>query len=236
MRLAFILFGFFLISIACTGSEGDFVKTPIQSDLTYDQTKAKIVTDRQALVLQFNSGTATEKEAALQAAGKRLRTAIIDDIIPYWYGTPWDFNGITRTPGTGQIACGYFVTTVLQDAGIILERAGLAQLASSEIIKALCVGHTYDWISGKTREQFLEGMKAKPEGIYIVGLDNHIGFLQHTAAADWFIHASYLDPVCVVKEKAGASKVLAASKVFVVGQFSPSRALVESWLKQTKME
>ncbi|HEY1086629.1 MAG TPA: hypothetical protein VGE37_03005, partial [Archangium sp.] len=36
---------------------------------------------------------------------------------PAWAGTVWDFNGTSTVPGEGKIACGYDVTTVLEQAG-----------------------------------------------------------------------------------------------------------------------
>ncbi len=43
-------------------------------------------------------------------AGKALEESVVNKLIPFWYGTPWDFNGYTHIPGSGVIACGYFVT------------------------------------------------------------------------------------------------------------------------------
>ena len=49
---------------------------------------------------------------------KKLCCETIHNGIPgYWIGTVWDFNGVTRTPKQGAIACGYFVTNVLTDLG-----------------------------------------------------------------------------------------------------------------------
>ena len=59
-----------------------------------------------------------------------LLTAI-DAHFEHWKGTPWDFNGTTRIPGQGTIACGYFVTTALQDAGFDLPRYRCGQMAES---------------------------------------------------------------------------------------------------------
>ncbi|RYD70663.1 MAG: hypothetical protein EOP53_25020, partial [Sphingobacteriales bacterium] len=45
----------------------------------------------------------------------------------YWDGTVWDFNGTTRKPGEGSIACGYFITTILEDIGLKISRIKMAQ-------------------------------------------------------------------------------------------------------------
>jgi len=62
---------------------------------------------------------------------------IVDDIIPYWYGTPWEFYGTTEKPKQGSIACGYFVSTILKHAGYNVEKNKMAQQASELIIKSL---------------------------------------------------------------------------------------------------
>jgi hypothetical protein len=43
----------------------------------------------------------------------------------------------SETPGRGEIACGYFVSTVLRDAGFGVERVRLAQQASERIVRTL---------------------------------------------------------------------------------------------------
>ena len=37
-----------------------------------------------------------------------LSGILFDSIFPYWYGTKWDYNGVTQEPRIGKIACGYF--------------------------------------------------------------------------------------------------------------------------------
>ena len=58
-----------------------------------------------------------------------LTRSIYNDLLPAWYGTPWDFNGTSEVPQQGKIACGYFVSTILRDAGWKVERVRLAQQA-----------------------------------------------------------------------------------------------------------
>ena len=64
-----------------------------------------------------------------------LLDTVRDELIPPWVGTEWAFYGTTQTPGEGEIACGYFVSTVLRDAGVKVERVKLAQQASEYIVK-----------------------------------------------------------------------------------------------------
>ena len=56
-----------------------------------------------------------------------LEEGIVNGLIPFWYGTEWDFYGYTSVPKQGKIACGYFISTVLLHGGFILNRYTLAQ-------------------------------------------------------------------------------------------------------------
>src|SRR5688572_15466983 len=74
----------------------------------------------------FLAGVKTEREKLKSkplADSKEYFFQLINYKIPlYWTGTPWDFNGVTRKPGEGKIACGYFITNTLTDLGFTLER------------------------------------------------------------------------------------------------------------------
>ena len=77
------------------------------------------------------------RKMSIQKAGQQFVDNIAQQIVPHWIGTPWDFNGITQSPGKGKIACGYFVTTVLRDAGVKINRVKMAQCASETKINSL---------------------------------------------------------------------------------------------------
>jgi hypothetical protein len=162
------------------------------------------------------------KEALLQnpdiSKEYLLTNFIVDSLLSCWYGTPWDFNGTTQQPGNGTIACGYFVTTILQDAGINLNRIKLSQCASEEMIKKLSFKNSISRFSNQPLTVFAEKMKQKEDGLYIVGLDFHTGFIYHKGDELFFIHASYATPKVVRKEKVIESGVLAASKYKIIGK------------------
>jgi hypothetical protein len=133
-----------------------------------------------------------------------------------WYGTNWDFNGTTRQPQKGSIACGYFVTTVLEDIGIKLNRIRLAQCASSILIEHTC--SNISSYSNKPLQHFVSQIKAKGPGLYITGLDNHTGFIYNDGRGVYFIHSSYYTPKAVIKERAIESPVLGNSKLRMIGK------------------
>ena len=147
---------------------------------------------------------------------EKLPQYIADSLVPCWYGTPWDFNGCTITPQKGKIACGYFVTTVLKDAGVNINRVKMATCPSSILIKAVCSEiKTY---GNKPVSDFISRVKQKEPGLFIVGLDKHTGFIYNDGSDVYFIHSSYYAPKCVVKEKAAESPALIYSNIRMIGR------------------
>ena len=199
---------------------------------TYHQAQTKIEAERNALFFAYNSAhTALEKSAVLDRAREALIHSAYDDLFEFWYGTPWDFYGTTETPGQGKIACGYFVTTVLRDLGLNVQRAQLAQQASENIIRSLTTDAYIKRYRLKSISDFVEDVRKAGPGIYIVGLDVHVGFIINVNDEVYFVHSSYMDPLCVVKERALDSKILAASKYRVLGKISADDELILKWLR-----
>lgn len=155
---------------------------------------------------------------------------IDQQLIPFWIGTPWDFNGTTQIPGKGYIACGYFVTTVLRDAGVNLNRVKLAQQASETMIKSLT--KMVEHYPNCSFAEFIQKIKAKGVGLSIIGLDNHTGFLYYDGKELYFIHSSYVGTGRVAKEVASSNAILQYSNYKVVGFISRDKAFIKRWLAQ----
>jgi len=141
-----------------------------------------------------------------------------DSLFPCWYGTPWSFYGTTEEPGKGAIACGYFVTTVLRDIGFRIQRIKLAQCPSEEMIKVVCTHKSIRRYSNASISHFTKEAKQMGLGLYIVGLDNHTGFILNDGNEVYFVHSTFVKPACVISEKVIESKILAASKYRVIGK------------------
>ena len=73
-------------------------------------------------------------------------------------------------------------------------------------------------------------MYTKGNGIYIVGLDNHVGLYQVKNEESWFCHSTVIYPSCVIKEKAAYSPALQYSSYRVVGKLSDYETLTKQWL------
>lgn len=186
---------------------------------------------------------ALKKQCAAQWQGMTLEKkqhlftqVMADSILPYWLGTPWGFYGTSETPGQGQIACGYFVTTTLRDAGLALQRTKLAQCASEQMIGTLVQRAHIQRFSHVPLADFVMAIKKQGYGLYIIGLDSHTGFLYHNGQELYFIHASYIGAKVVTKELAGSSVILQASRYRVTGKISADAVALDKWAKQVKGE
>ncbi len=160
-----------------------------------------------------------------------LEEVLINKIFPFWYGTPWDFNGHTDVPNEGNIACGYFVSTTLKHLGFNLNRYKLAQQLPIHEAKTLSVGEPILKIKNDDFEICLEKIKTNlSNGIYFVGLDvNHVGFLLKRKKHLLFIHANYGSPAEVIIENAAKSPVLNSFRHFYIAKVSTNLTLLEYW-------
>jgi len=191
---------------------------------SYDSMKIIISKQRQALY-------ASKEQRNYDLLERRFVSIIVDSIFPYWYGTSWDFNGTTQTPGKGSIACGYFVSTILKDADIPLNRVKLGQSASQVFIKTFANKKGTTIFSDKPLDSTLNFIKSKGIGLFIIGLDFHVGFIYNDGKNIWFIHSKWSNPKAVVKENAAESGILYYSKYRIVGKISNNKMLLDSWVK-----
>ena len=168
----------------------------------------------------------------IQKASQLLLVNLVDSVFPAWDGTKWDFNGITNVPRQGVIACGYFVSTTLKHVGFNLNRYKMAQQAASVIIKETCgkkqVSRFHDM------DTLLITLRAKPNGLYIVGLDYHVGFLLVEDERVYFIHSDFFNGK-VVRELAKNSVAFSSSTVYVLGQLTGNTNLIKKWLNGSRI-
>ncbi len=134
----------------------------------------EIITKRDAFMFEYENSNSIKKDSIILDARNYLIHTMATELFPYWYGTKWDFNGTTRIPRKGRIACGYFVTNVLTDVGFNIPRIKWAQSASEVFIKKLANNK----VKRFTNEQIANVEKYlinSGNGLYLVGLDNHTG-------------------------------------------------------------
>lgn len=161
-------------------------------------------------------------------AGAHLLFDVIHHkMFAYWHGTTWDFNGTTQTPGKGEIACGYFLTTVMKHTGFDIKRVWMAQQASSVLIKAYCSNINTSNSLDKVK-QYLS--KQPDNSVFIVGLDSHTGFVTKKGSEYYLIHSNYIGREGVVKEKLDDAQVLNHNSFFMIGNVSQNRPVIQQWM------
>jgi hypothetical protein len=206
---------------------------PAFSNAAYRSTLAHLQARRAHLAAQYRlAATPAARGEVLARARTLLLTALDSTIFPAWEGTPWEFYGQSWEPRRGSIACGYFVTTTLHDAGLRLQRSLLAKQASEVIIKNLTAEPYIHRYRGLSQAEFVRQVQALGPGLYVLGLDFHAGFLRvHEGGAVQMVHSSFLAPTAVVREAADSAPAL-ESKYRVVGKISADDALLRAWLLQ----
>lgn len=174
------------------------------------------------------------KDSLISVAQEFLFDKIVNEIFPAWYNTKWDFNGTTTIPQKGKIACGYFVTTVLEHAGFKLPRVKWAQLASEAII--LKLNKDVKKFRNRPVKEVIDYISNSGKGLYIVGLDIHVGFIVNDGEEISFVHSNYYKPeIGVMKESLEGKNPLADSKYRVIGKIL-HQTMVEKWLPGKSLE
>lgn len=179
---------------------------------------------------RYRKAKNAKDQKAVIAEARQLLEHTLPEMMRCWLGTQWDFNGTTTEPGSGKIACGYFVTTVFKEAGFEIERNTLAQQASQSIIRTFLSQDELRLRVGVPYKTFrFETMRGTP-GIYLVGLDSHVGFVVVKDQEFRFIHSSGSRPWCVVDESSEEALVLERSNYRVLGNISGSDEVIRKWL------
>jgi hypothetical protein len=222
-----------LFAIACsTAQSTDRAPPPRQGGvrtIEYGTEVARLEAVRRRLAGEHRRArTAPARRAVLARARDAVFAGVADRLLPAWFGTPWSFNGTTETPRRGQIACGYLVTTVLRDAGFRVERARLAQQASERIIRTLVPEGAIRRFRNRPVAEVVGSVRARGTGLYLVGLDNHVGFLVARAGRVEFCHASWAPPGAATCEPAREALAM-VSRYHVVGKLL-GPYLLRRWL------
>lgn len=153
-----------------------------------------------------------------------------EKVYSQWENTPWDFNGTTETPKQGAIACGFFVTTVLRDMGVKINRTKLAICPSLSMMKTLTPTQKVQNLSNMNFPDFYTQLKKMGKGVYIIGLDFHTGFIVNDDHEIWFIHSNYQNRKGVVKEAVHVSSALQSSKTRWLISLTADTNFINKWI------
>jgi hypothetical protein len=198
----------------------------------YKGDKTKINSLRGSLFTKYSSVSDTiSKKVILDSARTVFTEKLLNTIIPYWYGTEWDFNGITAIPNEGKIACGYFVSTTLKDMGLNVNRYTLAQQSPQNEAKSISVDHKK--LTYFTGENIFDELPKLRSGLYFVGLNNHVGYIYVHKEIAYFIHSNYIDNKVVI-ERATDSRAFYSSKYYL-SPISWNDELILKWLNKEEI-
>jgi len=201
----------------------------------YTDIRDNLDASRKKLSVELKACTTDAQKKKVYSDGRALLIKTMSDsMFVCWYGTGWDFNGTSTTPRDGDIACGYFVTTLILHAGFDLQRVKLAQCASSSMINTLSPKGDVKIISNNQVQKVKDHILSKPDGIFILGLDNHTGFVVKKGTSLRFVHSNYTAGVDkVVSEDFDKSSVIQNNGYFVIGNFTGSDSTMEKWINKT---
>lgn len=199
-----------------------------KNEQDYNKLKSEIRAERDCF-FQTLKHQESKKDSILKAAEDYLVNVASQRLFPAWYGTPWDFNGISQKPQEGNIACGYFVTNTLIDLGFKLPRYRWAQSASEYYIKKLCPKDMQQF-SNADMVSIEKALRKSGKGLYLVGLDNHVGYLVVEEEKIRFVHSNYYDPeIGVMTEDLKESPAFINSEYHLIGKLF-SDEMMENWI------
>ena len=201
----------------------------------YATLKDEAVRCRKDLAAKYAKASSKEEKERVLAETRDFLETLLPAMMRCWLGTPWDFHGTAETPGQGKIACGYFVATVLRDAGFQVDRYKLARQPSQNIIRSFLPAESMTLRVGVPYENFANEVASAEHGVRIIGLDSHVAFLVTDADGFRFIHSSGSTPWCVVDEGRDQADVLRRSNYRVHGLLTGDRAVLLRWLKAEKI-
>jgi hypothetical protein len=196
----------------------------------YDSVKIEIKSQQFRLAQYYKNADEKTKKKIIQEAQSYIALTLNNELIPFWIDTEWDFNGTTETPRQGAIACGFFVSTVLMHAGFQLNKSHLSTGTASVMIRSLCNPSSIKTIPNKKFENFMAYLQTQNDGVYIVGLDKHVGLITKHQHQIYFIHSRKPRTAGVIKELASESPSLKSSSGFVIGNLLENESLVIAWL------
>jgi hypothetical protein len=205
---------------------------PDSNTVSYGELKDSIQKNRQKFHDRYFSLPALSAKRYLEEISDYWINTIGNDLFLQWQNTPWDFNGTTSTPHEGAIACGYFVTAMLQDMTVKLNRIKLSTCASSEMMKSLTPLQPIKRLNHLSYADFNTEIKKYGKGVYVIGLDFHTGFIVNDGKENWFIHSNYIGRKGVTKETVTSSEALQASKTRWVVSLTGDKDFLERWLRQ----
>jgi len=203
---------------------------------SYPQSKLKLKSLKNKLHLKYNTiRDSLQKEFFLDSISYIYANNLINEIVPHWYGTPWDMAGYSAKPNVGEVGCSYFVSNTLKHSGLNVNRYRLAQQGPENEANTVAINNTNSFNFGYYDfNEYSEMFNKIPEGVYFIGLDSHVGYFYKKDEQSIFIHSNYIDDK-VMAEVAETSLAFQSS-IYYFSKITGNKDLMLSWLKNKEVK
>lgn len=240
LALGSVLCGLAILAGEAAAEEADVVEVDRGAE-SFEELVAQIEARRQELHAQWKRGDREQRARVRDEARRYVVDAMVEQVFPRWIGMPWTMaiirDGLkpdARVPweqGRG-VSCSFFVVSTLENAGLRL--AGRRTFAGAVSLPVQ--------LSLSPRRQDLRrwhgigpaGLKRRMldwgDGLYIVGLNCHIGYIVVRGGDVRFVHSSYTEPYEVVDEPLVEAAAIANSPGYVVTALYRDDRLIDHWL------
>ncbi len=197
---------------------------------TYADLKSKMKTMQQKIKQEYLLlDDSISKKQFRDSIALVLTDILLNDFFPFWYGTEWDYDGITETPGEGSIACGYFVSTTLKHLYFNLNRYKLAQQSGLSGAKTIQMGAPIRKFYPSENKEITQVLRLNlKEGLYQVGLSCHVGYLLIRNNEVYFIHSNYFHSGVMIERAADSDAFV--SNIYVISDITYNDKLTEKWI------
>lgn len=203
---------------------------------------------RRCLYRRWRKSRGKRRKRALRQSEEIARWVLERAVLPLWLGTRWDFYGTATKPHQKRIACGYFLVHALLSVGFLFPETfwyrsrkrgpmkiyefakqsafGMARLMSS---RALTVVQSRRPVSA-----LISAARRLGPGLFVLGLDNHVGLVLYDGKNAYFWHAAFEEPkVWVKRERLEQAGVVRASQLKMLAKLSPKR--IRGWLQRASV-
>ena len=224
------------------GDEPRFEAAHAEFGAEFLQTVERIEAGRKALGERWRAADRDGKRAVREEARAYVVRALTEEIFPAWMGVPWTMAVIrdglkpnARVPwekGRG-VSCSWFVVSTLRNAGLRFSSpSAFAGTIAVHLEHSVAPGQIVrKW--DITPKELEEKLVAKGPGLWVIGLNCHIGFVHVTEERAFFIHSSYVEPYAVVREPLATSEAIALSEEagYVLAPLFRDDRLIDHWLQ-----
>ncbi|WP_411827282.1 hypothetical protein [Luteolibacter sp. AS25] len=206
-------------------------KKPKPDRERYEVLMKELARWRGELAVKYKTAKTAEQKLAVEYDARVMLELVMPEMMRCWVGTGYDFNGTAERPGEGKVACGYFVSTVLRDAGFRVNRYKLAQQPSENILRTFLPRKSCLLKVDKDYDDYADWVEGLENGIYMIGLDTHVGFLVNREDGVYFFHSSASRLRGVVEERRSDAGAIRRSKWRMIGNLSGEPSAIRTWLQ-----